>query len=90
MLFGHGDVRADGQPGEVAIVGHLRIGRVPSFRLDGLELSEDGGAVGIGKRDPVDGFEVGPVIGILLGLVTVDCFLLTGRNELRFFRAIFF
>jgi len=90
MRFGHGDVRADGQPGKVAIVGHLRIGRVPSFRLDGLELFKNGGAVGIVERDPVSGFEVGLVISVLLGLITVDCFLLTGRNELRFFRAIFF
>src|SRR5206468_6876220 len=83
-LFSRSHACADGEPREIAIVGHAGIGRVPKFRLDGLQLCQDGGAVRIIGRDPVGGFEIGSVISILLSLVTVHRLLLSRRREFGF------
>ena len=81
---------ADRQPGEIAKIGHLGVGRIPEFRFDGLELRQNGSAVGVIRRNPVDGLKTGAVIGELLGFVAVDRFLLARRRQLGFFRGCFF
>ena len=65
------------------IVRQPRIGGVPSFRFYRLQLPENFGAIWILGRDPVGRFEIVSLIGVLLGLRSVDRFLLPGRDQLR-------
>ena len=64
----------DRQAGKITEVRHFRIGGVPKFRFDRLKLREDGSAVGIVRRDPINGLKIRSVIGVLLGVVTIDRF----------------
>src|SRR5436309_13679906 len=89
ILFADDHARANRQAREIAKVGHSCVGCIPEFGFDGLELRQNGSAVGIIGRNPVDGFEIRRVVGVLLGFVTVDYFLLTRRRQLGFFMGSF-
>ena len=80
---------ADRQPREIAKVGRLCVGRIPEFGLNRLQLRQNGSAVGIIGRDPVNGLEIGRIVGVSLGFITVYRFLLAARHQLRFFRGSF-
>src|SRR5207253_9711860 len=83
-MFSRSLACADGESREIAKVGCVGIGRVPEFRLDGLQLCQDGGTLGIVGRDPLGGLEIGSVISVLLGFITVYRFLLARRRQLDF------
>ena len=87
IFFGQNYPHPDRKAGEITKVRHLSVRGVPELRLDGLKLCQDGRAVGIIGRDPVGGFEVWSVVGVLLGFITVYNFLLPSRFEHGFFRA---
>src|ERR1039458_4291918 len=84
LISSGGDDRLDRQTWEIPIVRHLRIGRPPNCRINGLQLFENGGAIRIFRGDPVTGFELRRLVNVLFRIVTVDDFFLAGGRELRF------
>ena len=89
LFFAHDQLRADWQPGEIAKIGHFCVSDIPELRFDRLQLSENGRAIGIVRRDPVNGFEIRPVVSVFFGLVAVYRFLLSCRRQFGFFGAFF-
>src|SRR6202035_5809851 len=75
-LFANNYTHLDGQAGEIAEVGHFRVGGVPKFGFDRLKLREDGSAVWIVPRYPIGRLKIRSVVGVLVGIVTIDYFLL--------------
>src|SRR5947199_8966558 len=89
VLFANNYAHLDRQAVEIATVGHFRISSVPKFRFDRLKLREDCSAVGIIGRDQIGRLKIRSLIGVLVGVVTIDHFLLSGGSESGLLRACF-
>ena len=84
VFLTHDHTHPDRQAREIAKIGHFCVRRVPKLRFDRLKLCQDGSAVGIVRRDPLGRPKIGPLIRVLLGVVTIDHFCLASRCKSRF------
>src|SRR6476661_1199017 len=87
VFLTHDHAHPDRQAREIAKIVHFCVRRVPKLRFDRLNLCQDGSAIGIVRRDPIGGLKIGSVIRVLLGVVTIDRFLLASGCKSRFIGA---